>query len=263
MSGGLLLLLLISAVFADLIAPYDPIKNNVGPILSDPSAAHPFGTDIFGRDVLSRVVHGGRTSLYVGFVSTLIGLAAATVIGAVSGYASGAVDYVLQRLIDTVQAIPPLIFLIGMLIILGAGTFHVVLALGLRTAFSLSRVIRGTVIDIKSHQYLEAARAIGASPVRILVLHIIPNITSVIIVLFSTTIGGLILAEASLSFLGFGVPPPDPSWGGMMSTEARAYMIVAPWLMVAPTVALSIVVFATNMFGDAVRDELDPRLRGT
>lgn len=255
--------LVLSAALADVITPYDPIRNNVGPSLIGPTSAHLFGTDTFGRDIFSRVLYGARTSLYIGIGATLLGVLGATLVGAISGYMGGALDYVVQRIVDTAQAIPPLIFLLGVMLILGPSTMYVILALGLRTGMSLSRVVRGSVIDVKTEQYVEAARAIGASQARILALHVIPNIFPIIIVLISTTIGGLIVAEASLSFLGFGVPPPTPSWGGMMSSEGRVYMLVAPWLLIAPASALTLVVYATNMFGDALRDELDPRMRGT
>lgn len=250
------------AVFADVIAPYDPVRNNVGPSASSPSSENLLGTDQFGRDILSRVIHGARISLYVGLGATLIAAGLATVIGAVSGYLSGPFDYVMQRFVDTAQAIPPLILLIGVMAVLGPSVLNVVLALGARSALSLSRVIRGQVISIRNEQYVEGARAVGATHFRILGLHVLPNIFPVVIVLVSTTIGSLMVAEASLSFLGYGVPPPAPSWGGMMSAEGRVYILIQPMILIAPAVALSFVVFAMNMFGDALRDELDPRMRG-
>ena len=260
-SAVVLVVLVLSAALADVIVPYDPIRNNVGPSLEGPDGAHLFGTDHFGRDVFSRIVYGARTSLYVGIGATLLGVLAATLLGAVSGYMGAKLDYFVQRFVDTAQAIPPLIFLLGVLLVLGPRTEYIILALGLRTGLSLSRIVRGSVIDIKGEDYVEAARSFGASDVRILVFHVLPNIFALIIVLISTTIGGLIVAEAALSFLGFGVPPPTPSWGGMLSVDGRIYMLAAPWLLVAPAFALSLVVFATNMFGDALRDELDPRMR--
>ena len=257
-----LVLLVVTAVFADIIAPYNPIENRVGPSVAGPSPDHVLGTDQFGRDVLSRVIHGGRTSLYVGLGATLMAAALATVLGAASGYLGGTFDYIVQRLVDAVQSVPPLILLIGIMVVLGPSTLNVVLALGLRSSLGLSRVVRGSVIDIRDEQYVVAATAIGATHVRTLARHVIPNVFPVVIVLISTTIGGLIVAEASLSFLGYGVPPPAASWGGMMSTDGRTYMLVAPWLLLAPMIALSLVVFAMNMLGDALRDELDPRMRG-
>ncbi|MDE2934534.1 MAG: ABC transporter permease [Chloroflexota bacterium] len=260
-SAVVLIVLVLSATLADVVVPYDPIRNNVGPSLEGPDGTHLFGTDHFGRDVFSRIVYGARTSLYVGMGATLLGVLAATLLGAVSGYLGGKLDYFLQRFVDVAQAIPPLIFLLGVLLVLGPRTEYIILALGLRTGLSLSRIVRGSVIDIKAEDFVEAARSFGASDARILARHVLPNIFALIIVLVSTTIGGLIVAEAALSFLGFGVPPPTPSWGGMLSVDGRIYMLAAPWLLIAPAFALTLVVFATNMFGDALRDELDPRLR--
>ncbi len=262
-SAVVLVVLVLSAALADVIVPYDPIRNNVGPSLEGPAGPHLFGTDHFGRDVFSRIVYGARTSLYVGIGATLLGVLAATLLGAVSGYMGGKLDYFVQRFVDTAQAIPPLIFLLGVLLVLGPRTEYIILALGLRTGLSLSRIVRGSVIDIKGEEFVEAARSFGASDARILAFHVLPNIFALIIVLVSTTIGGLIVAEAALSFLGFGVPPPTPSWGGMLSVDGRIYMLAAPWLLIAPAFALTLVVFATNMFGDALRDELDPRMRSS
>ncbi|MXW27021.1 MAG: ABC transporter permease [Dehalococcoidia bacterium] len=260
-SGVVLVVLVLSAALAEVIVPYDPIRNNVGPSLEGPNGTHFFGTDHFGRDVFSRIVHGARTSLYVGIGANVLGVLSATLLGAISGYLGGKFDYFVQRFVDVAHAIPPLIFLLGVLLVLGPRTEYVILALGLRTGLSLSRIVRGSVIDIKGEDFVEAARSFGASDARILTFHVLPNIFALIIVLVSTTIGGLIVAEAALSFLGFGVPPPTPSWGGMLSVDGRIYMLAAPWLLIAPAFALTLVVFATNMFGDALRDELDPRLR--
>ncbi len=257
-----LLTMVAVAVFAHTIAPFSATKNDVGPTLASPGGEHLFGTDQFGRDLFSRVVYGARISLYVGLVTTLIGVLLATVLGAVSGYFAGTFDYALQRFVDAVQAIPPLVLLIGVLVVLGPSVNNVIIALAFRGALSLSRVVRGAVIGIRTSQYIDAARAIGASHRRTLMLHILPNILPTVVVLISTSIGANIVAEASLSFLGYGVPPPTPTWGGMMSSEGRIYMLVSPWILIAPTIALSMVVFSMNMFGDALRDEIDPRMRG-
>lgn len=262
-SAVIMLIMVLAAVFADIIAPYSPTRNDVGPSLERPSAQHLMGTDQFGRDIFSRIVHGARISLYVGLVTTLLGTGAATILGAVSGFRGGPVDYLIQRLVDATQAIPPLILLIAVMVVLGPSVQNVILALAFRQALSVSRVIRSAVLAIRSNAYVEAAYTVGATQLRILALHIIPNIVPVIVVLVSSSIGGLIVAEASLSFLGYGVPPPTPSWGGMMSAEGRLYMLTAPWILIFPTVALSLVVFAMNMLGDSLRDEFDPRLRGS
>jgi peptide/nickel transport system permease protein len=252
-----------AAVFANVIAPHSPTQNDVGPSLEGPSTGHLMGTDQFGRDVFSRIVHGARISLYVGLLTTLLGTGVATFLGSVSGYRGGVLDYIVQRFVDASQAIPPLILLIGVMVVLGPSVTNVILALAFRQALSVSRVIRSAVIAIRMNAYVESARTVGATQTRVLLLHILPNVVPVIVVLVSSSIGGLIVAEASLSFLGYGVPPPTPSWGGMMSAEGRIYMLAAPWMLIFPTIVLSLVVFAMNMFGDALRDEIDPRLRGS
>jgi peptide/nickel transport system permease protein len=262
MSAVLIVLLILVALFAGIIAPYGATTNNVGPSLSGPSASHWFGTDNYGRDMLSRVIYGARVSLVVGFGATLISTLLGTALGTISGYASGVTDFVIQRLVDAAQAIPPLIMLIGIMIVLGPSEWNVIIALSARGGLTLARVIRGSVLSVRSLAYIDAARASGVTQVRMMLAHILPNIMPTVIVLFSIGIGGNIIAEAGLSFLGYGVPPPSPTWGGMMSAEGRLYMLVNPWLLVFPTLALALVVFAMNMFGDALRDELDPRLRG-
>ncbi len=262
-SAAVLVLLVFVAVFADVIAPYSPTRNNVGESLINPSTDHFFGTDQFGRDLFSRVIHGARISLYVGLGATFGAAAFATILGAVSGYVGGVFDYIVQRFVDASQALPPLVMLIAILVVLEPSVTNVIIALAARGSLSLSRVVRGAVIGIRAFPFIDAARAMGASTPRILLRHILPNILPVVVVLMSTSIGGYIVAEASLSFLGFGVPPPTPSWGGIMSAEGRLYMIVQPWILVFPTIALSLVVYVMNMFGDALRDELDPRLRGS
>jgi peptide/nickel transport system permease protein len=263
MCAAFLVVIVLIALFAAIVAPFSPSKNDVGPSLIGPSGAHWFGTDQFGRDLYSRVIYGARISLYVGLTTTLISVALATVLGAVSGYLGGMFDYIAQRFVDAAQAVPPLVLLIAVLVVLGPSVQNVIIALAIRGALSLSRVTRGAVLGIRSSQYIEATRAVGAGHTRTLLLHILPNIFPTVVVLVSTSIGANIVAEASLSFLGYGVPPPTPTWGGMMSSEGRLYMIVSPWILVFPTVALSLVVFAMNMFGDALRDEVDPRMRGS
>jgi peptide/nickel transport system permease protein len=199
----------------------------------------------------------------VGLGATVIGGVVAVIIGIISAYFGGVVDYVIQRVVDTVQAIPPLILLIGLLVILGPSLTNVILALSLRTAFVTSRIMRSAALTIMGQQYVDAGRVIGASDSRIMSTYVLPNIMASVIVLATINFGGAILAEAFLAFLGLSVPPPQPTWGGMLSAEGRTYMFVGPWLLIAPTAVLSAVVFAANMFGDAVRDVLDPRLRQT
>jgi peptide/nickel transport system permease protein len=262
-SALILLVFVIVAVLAPLLAPYSAVANNHSLEMNGPSLKHLFGTDQYGRDVLSRIIFGARTSLYVGLGATLIGGFVAIAIGVLSAYAGGVLDYAIQRVVDTVQAIPALILLIGFLVILGPSLTNVIIALSLRSAFVTSRVMRGSAIQILRQPYVDSGRVIGCSHLRIMSVYILPNIMASVIVLASVNFGAAILAEASLSFLGYGVPPPMPSWGGMLSAEGRAYMFVGPWLLIAPTAVLTVVVFAANMFGDALRDILDPRLRQT
>jgi peptide/nickel transport system permease protein len=258
-----IVLLVLVAVFAGTLAPYSPTKNRVGPQLASPSRDYPFGTDNLGRDVLSRVIYGARISLYVGIAATLLSTLIGTLIGLVTGYLGGAVDYGIQRVVDAVQAVPPTIMLIAIMVALGPSITNVIIALSARGGLALSRVVRGSVFGVRSHQYVESALATGASELRVMLQHILPNIVPTLLVLMSIGIGANIIAEASLSFLGYGVPPPDPTWGGMISAEGRTYMLVNPWILVFPTLALSLVVYTFNMLGDALRDELDPRLRGS
>ncbi|MFN8638990.1 MAG: ABC transporter permease [Dehalococcoidia bacterium] len=261
--GAVIVLLVIMAVFAPWIAPYGATSQEQAVALNAPSLQHLAGTDQFGRDVFSRVVYGARTSLYIGVAVTLAATVPAVVLGIVSAYFGGWVDYLLGRLVDTIQAIPYLILLVAIMVILGPSMINVVFALSFRRAITESRVMRGATLGILHMTYVDAARAIGATDSRIMVRHLLPNIMPTVIVLSSIGFGGVIISEASLSFLGYGVPPPTPSWGGMLAADGRAFMYAAPWMLVAPTIALGVVVFGVNMFGDALRDVLDPRLRGS
>jgi len=251
------------AVFAPLLARYDPLANDHSSEMRPPSPQHFFGTDQYGRDVYSRIVYGARIPLEVGLGATLAGGVVAIAIGVLSAYLGGAGDYLIQRVVDTVQAVPALVLLIGILVILGPSLPNVIIALALRSAFVSSRVMRATAMTVLSQPYVEAGRILGASHLRIMARYILPNIMASVIVLGTVNFGGAILAEASLAFLGYSVPPPTADWGSMLSAEGRAYMFVGPWLLIAPTAVLTAVVFAVNMFGDAMRDILDPRLRST
>jgi peptide/nickel transport system permease protein len=260
-SALILTVFILVAVFAPLLAPYDPLTNNHADEMQAPSARHLFGTDQYGRDVFSRIVFGARVSLEVGIGATIAGGVIAVVIGVSSAYFGGGYDYVVQRIVDTVQAIPALILLIGLLVILGPSLANVIIALSLRSAFVTSRVMRGSALSILSQPFVEAGKLLGASDLRVMARYILPNIMAPVIVLATVNFGGAILAEASLAFLGYSVPPPTADWGSMLSADGRAYMFVGPWLLIAPTAVLTAVVFAVNMFGDAMRDVLDPRLR--
>jgi peptide/nickel transport system permease protein len=256
------LLLLIVGIFADVLAPYGMNDTWVGGSLSPPSADFWFGTDNVGRDILSRVIIGARISVIVGLVATSISIVVSVTIGIVSGYFGGKIDLIIQRFVDTIMCIPGLILLMVMIAVVGAGMWQVILVIGLSYGIGGSRIIRGTVISAKQNVYVSAAAATGCSTLRILARHILPNIMAPIIVLFSIRVPAVVMVEASLSFLGFGIPPPTPSWGGMLSGSGREYMFMAPWMVIWPGLALAIVVFGVNMLGDAVRDLLDPRLRG-
>ncbi len=261
--GAVLLLMILSAVFADVITPYDPVTQSLDQRLNPPSAQHIMGTDQLGRDVLTRILFGARTSLYVGMGVVIISVTLGTTAGVTSAYFGGKFDVVFQRLVDAVQSIPSLILLLTIISIIGPGMINVILALALRSSISESRVARSAVFSIKENQYMDAARAIGCTHLRIITNYVLPNITAPIIILASLTLGAAILAESTLSFLGWGVPPPHPTWGSMLSDEARRFMLDAPWLAIAPGMALSLSVFGINMFGDGLRDVLDPRMRGS
>lgn len=257
-----MIVFVLAAVFAELVAPFPPLEHGAVRLAS-PSSEHLAGTDQFGRDVLSRVVFGARTSLYVGVVATVLSMVPAVLIGMSSAFFGGWYDYLVQRFVDTIQALPGLVLLITILVILGPGLWNVIIALSFNRAIVGSRVMRGATMAIKSEIYIDAARATGATNMRLILRHLLPNIAPTIIVVYSLGFGTVILSEASLSFLGYGIPPPTPSWGGMLAADGRSYMFGAPWMLWAPTLALAIVIFAVNMFGDAVRDLLDPRMRGT
>ena len=257
-----LILLIVTALLADVIAPCGDTEQGVGPPRADLSLDHLVGTDQFGRDLFTRLVFGARISLQVAVGATVFSIVPATMPGMTSAFFRGTFDYVAQRFVDAVQAVPALILLIAIVVILGAGVLNVVLALSIRSAIVNSRVMRGATLQVANRNYVTAAGALGASPARILMRHIRPHIAAPMIIVASLGFGQFILAEAALSFLGYGVPAPAPSWGGMLSGDGRSYMYSAPHMFVGPAVALSLVVFGVNMFGDALRDVLDPRLRG-
>jgi len=255
------LLLLLTGILADFITPYG--MNEALPLdfLTGPSAAHWLGTDQIGRDLLTRIIYGARVSVIVGLAATSLATFYSVVIGVTTGYIGGKFDLVVQRFVDAWMSLPGLIVYMMIISVVGAGMWSLIIVLGLGGIVG-SRVIRGTVIGIKENVYVAAARAIGCSTPRVLAKHILPNIMHVIIITFSMSLPGTIMAEASLSFIGFGIPSPTPSWGGMLAGSSRSYMFQAPWMAIWPGLALAIVVYSINMFGDAMRDLLDPRLRG-
>lgn len=256
------LLLLLTGIFADVIAPQG--YNAIAPLdrLKPPSAEYWLGTDHLGRDVFSRIVHGAQLSVIVAFAATTLSIVISVFIGLVSGYIGGRTDMATQRMVDGWMCFPDLIILIVAVSVIGPGTWQIIVILGLLFGISGSRIVRGAVLTAKENVYVHAAKSMGASTPWILWRHILPNVMPPIIVLYTTRLAAVILAESGLSFLGLGIPPPAPSWGGMLSMDGRSYMFVAPWLAIMPGLALAIAVFGINMFGDALRDLLDPRMRG-
>ena len=261
--GGILVLgMIVLALFAHWIAPHSYDDSIRGARMKPPGAQFWMGTDNLSRDIWSRVVYGARVSITVGFGAVLLGNALATAIGITSGYFGGKYDMAVQRVVDAWQSFPFLVVILSLMAVLGPGMLNVILALGILGAAAASRVIRGATISVLQNAYIEAARGMGAGHIRIMLRHVLPNVAATIIILATIGLGGAILAESALSFLGFGVPPPYPSWGAMLSGSGRSYMYRAPWMAIWPGAAISLAVFGFNMLGDALRDVLDPRLRG-
>jgi len=261
--GVIVLILFLVGIFASFLAPYGYNEMVLGARLQPPSSTYWLGTDNLGRDLLSRIIFGAQISMIVGLSVPAISVVLSLILGCISGYFGGTVDLVIQRFVDTVMCFPGLVIMLTVVAIVGPGLIQVILLLGILGGIGGQvRVNRSAVMSIKGNVYVEAAKAIGCRSDRILLKHILPNIMAVVIVSFSMGMGGAILAEATLSFLGFGIPPPAPSWGGMLSGPARRYMLQAPWMALWPGVALSLVVYGMNMLGDGLRDILDPRLRG-
>ena len=261
--GVIVLLLIFVALFADVLAPYDHYKMHLLDRLKGSSAQYPLGTDHLGRDLLSRLIFGARISLLVGLTATSINVVVAALIGVISGFIGGKVDLAVQRFVDAWMAFPGLLLLLTIMSIVGQGLLQIIVVLGITGGIGGSRVVRGAVIGIKENDYFLAARAVGTPTRQTLIRHVLPNIMAPLIIIFSINIGGVIIVEASLSFLRFGLPIEVPSWGGMLSREGSEYMHQAPWLALFPGLCLTIVVYCFNMFGDAMRDLLDPRLRGS
>lgn len=260
--GMIVVVLLLCALLAPLIATYPYDQTNVRQRLKPPGAHFYLGTDNLGRDLFSRIIYGARISVTVGFGAVSIGICLAIMVGVTSGYFGGKFDVLVQRLVDAQMSIPFLMFLLSVMAVLGPGLLNVILTLGIASAANSSRIIRSAVLTVKENQYVEAARAVGANHRRVILRYILPNVMAPIIIIATIGLGFAILAESALSFLGFGVPPPYPSWGEMLSGSGRSYMYKAPWMSIWPGVAISLAVFGFNMLGDALRDLLDPRLRG-
>lgn len=260
---AVIVVLVVVAGAADWIATYDPVRLHPGEELRGPGERYLLGTDHLGRDVFSRIVYGSRISLTVGIIAVSIATIGGTIIGVVSGYYRGPVDMVLQRIVDAAMAFPGLILALAIVAALGSDIKNVMIAIGITTMPGMARVVRSAVLSVSQSGYVESARAVGAPDSRILVFHVLPNIMAPVIVLVTIGLGGAIVAEASLSFLGLGTPPPDPSWGGMLAGSGRAYLERSPVLLWAPAAAIGLVVLGFNFLGDAMRDEWDPRLRGS
>lgn len=263
-AGGIIFVIfLFCGIFADVLAPFEMNDTDLTHRLESPSFEFLLGTDHLGRDVLSRVLIGAQLSMIVSFLAAGLATVVSIVIGIASGYFGGKTDMIIQRGVDAWMTFPDLVLLIVIISVVGPGVPQIVLVLGLLYGIAGSRIVRGAVVSVRENMYTHAAQSMGARTFHILWKHILPNVMPVVIVLFTTRIGAVILAEAGLSFLGLGVPPPAPTWGSMLSGTGRTYMYMGPWLALAPGLCLTIVVYAINIYGDALRDLLDPRMRGS
>jgi peptide/nickel transport system permease protein len=253
----------LAALLAPVIAPYDPLETDFLAQLQPPSPAHWLGADQFGRDVLSRLLYGARTALLVGFSSAFIGATLGALLGTCSAYFGGRVDLVLQRILEIFLSFPIIVLALAVVAVLGTGTVNVILAITVPIIPQVARVVRSSALQVRAMPFIESARAVGAGPARIIVLHMLPNVMAPYLIMLTAFLGQAILLEASLSFLGLGVAEPTPAWGLMLRGAGVQFAERAPWLALAPGLAISITVFGFNVFGDALRDALDPRLRVT
>lgn len=261
LGAGLVAMTLAAAVLGQVAPPADPIKPDYLALLQPPSAAHPFGTDQFGRDVLSRTLAGAGISLFVATATVTFALALGTFLGALAGYHDGWVDRIIGVITDTLMAFPGLLLALAIMAVIGPGMAGLIFALGLAFAPSFIRVTRALVLSLREKEFAEASRALGNGPLYTLFRHILPNCVSSLTVLATTVAALALLSESALSFLGLGVRPPAPSWGGMLS-DGRGYMGQAPWLVIFPGLAIFVALLGINFLGDALRDRLDPRMEG-
>ena len=263
-AGALVVIVMIAvALFADVIAPYDPLANAFDRLHEPPSWANWFGTDQFGRDVFSRIVYGARTALLVGFVSAFVGATLGLVLGVGSAYFGGRIDLVFQRILDIFMAFPLIIMALAVIAIFGTGAQNVIIAITIPFIPRCARVVRSSALAIRELPYIDAARANGFSHARIILRHMVPNVMAPFLIMITAFVGQAILLEASLSYLGLGVQEPTPAWGLMLQGGAEEYAESAPWIAIFPGLAISLAVFGFSLFGDAVRDELDPKLRSS
>ncbi|MGH7268292.1 MAG: ABC transporter permease [Candidatus Rokuibacteriota bacterium] len=259
--AGLILLMAVVAVLANLLAPYDPLTTDYAAMLAAPSAEHWLGTDAFGRDVFSRVLYGSRTALLVGFGASVLGATLGTVLGVASAYFGGRVDLLLERVMDVLLSFPLIILALAVVAILGTGALNVLLAIAIPMVPRCARVVRSSALAIREMAYVDAARAAGFGHRRIIFRHMLPNVMAPFLIMLTAFLGQAILLEASLSFLGLGVQEPTAAWGLMLRGAAIEFAETAPWMAIFPGLAISLGVFAFNLFGDSLRDALDPRLR--
>jgi peptide/nickel transport system permease protein len=259
-AGGIILIVFVlTAIFANVVAPFDPLSTNARASLAPPSSTYLMGADVMGRDILSRMIHGARISLAVALGATIIGSGLGAMLGLASGYLGGWFDLITQRVAEIMQSLPLLVMALVITASLGPSLINTIVAIAIPLIPNVARVIRANVLSLRELNYVEAARAVGMGQARIALVHVFPNTLAPLIVLATAQLGSTILTEASLSFLGLGVPEPYPSWGRMLSESAAEYIRSAPWLVIFPGIAISLVVFGANLFGDALRDVLDPR----
>lgn len=263
MGGAVLLVLTLMAVGAPVVATHNPEASDTEHRLAPPSAEHWFGTDQVGRDIFSRVVWGARYSLGASLIVCILAATAATAIAVVSGYFGGKVDLLIQRVVDAWIAFPALLLLIALISLLGPRLSNIIVVMSLAMAGAMSRILRSSVLTVKEATYVEAARVLGASHIRVMILHIVPQVIPLVLILASVQLGAVVLGLAALGFLGYGIPPPTPEWGSMLSGRARDFMYSAPWLAVFPGLFITLAVLSLNLFFDSMRDVIDPRMRGT
>jgi peptide/nickel transport system permease protein len=261
---GMLLVFVMAftAVFAGWLAPFEPTANDFGAMTEAPSWTHLLGTDQFGRDVFSRILYGAQTAMIVGFTCAIVGGAIGLVIGVGSAYFGGRIDLVLQRILDVLMAFPLIILALAVVSIFGTGVHNVILAITIPLVPRCARVVRSSALAIREVPYVDAARACGFGHTRIILRHMVPNVMAPFLIVFTAFVGQAILAEASLSYLGLGVQEPTPAWGLMLQGGAEEYALEAPWIAIFPGLAIALTVFGISLFGDALRDALDPKLRG-